>query len=176
VDFARVLTLVIPFLESKDFDHALIGGLSMAAYGMPRTTVDLDLVVTSEAQDDLVEFLESQGYETLHRSTGYSNHLHNDPELGRVDVVYVRDATGRELFADVRRVAGPGGVDLPVLRPGHLVAMKVFAMKNDPSRTFREMADIRFLMTLPELERDEIRRCFEKHGLGHRYGELEESL
>ena len=89
MDFARVLTLVTAFLESKEFDHALIGGLSMAA---------------------------------------------------------------------------------------HLVAMKVFAMKNDPSRTFRELADIRFLMTIFGLKRDEVRGYFEKHGLAHRYAELEETL
>lgn len=176
MDFGRVLEMVTAFLGGEGFDHALIGGLAMASYGMPRTTIDVDLVVTGEAQDDLVEFLESRGYETLHRSTGYSNHLHSDPELGRVDVVYVRDATSRELFTDVRRAPGPGGVDLPILRPGHLVAMKVFAMKNDPSRTFQEMADIRFLMTLPEMPRDEVRGYFEKHGLGRRYAELEETL
>ena len=176
MNFAQVLKMVTAFLEDEGFDHALIGGLAMAAYGMPRTTIDLDLVVAGEAQDDLIKFLESQGYETLHRSTGYSNHLHEDPELGRVDIVYVRDKTSRELFADVRRAPGPDEVEVPVLRPAHLVAMKVFAMKNDPSRTFRELADIRFLMTISGLKRDEVRGYFEKHGLEHRYAELEKTL
>jgi hypothetical protein len=34
---------------------------------------------------------------------------------------------------------------LPVPRPEHLAAMKVQAMKSDPGRTLREMADIQFL-------------------------------
>lgn len=85
----------------------------MAAWGMPRTTLDVDLVVPGEAQDGLVGFLESLGYETLHRSGGYSNHLHPDPDLGRVDVVYVRGETSRELLASRRLLPGPGGPRLP---------------------------------------------------------------
>ena len=33
--------------------------------------------------------LEELGYETVHRSPGYSNHSHSDPDWGAVDVVYV---------------------------------------------------------------------------------------
>ncbi|NOZ79986.1 MAG: hypothetical protein GXP48_12575 [Acidobacteria bacterium] len=46
-------------------------------------------------------------------------------------------------------------------------------MKNDPSRSFRELADIQFLMHLPGEDREEIRGYFEKHGLGEQYAEIE---
>lgn len=65
----------------------------MAAYGMVRTTLDVDLVTSREAQADLVDYLESRGYETIHRSTGYSNHVHDHRMMGRVDVVYVGGKT-----------------------------------------------------------------------------------
>jgi hypothetical protein len=61
---------------------------------------------------------------------------------------------------------------LAVPRPEHLAAMKVFAMKNDPSRTFRELEDIRFLLTLDGVDREMVRGYFEKHGLGHRHDEI----
>lgn len=64
---------------------------------------------------------------------------------------------------------------VPVPRPEHLVAMKVVAMKNDPTRTFQDMADIRFLAGLQGVDREEIRSQFEKHGLLERYRELEAS-
>jgi len=176
VEFERVLDAVTGFLDRQGVPSALIGGLAMAAYGLPRTTLDLDFVVPGDAQDALVEFLEGMGYGTLHRSSGYSNHVHSDPGLGRVDVVYVRGETSRELFTQRRWIAGPGGREQAVPRPEHLAAMKAFAMKNDPSRTFREMEDIRFLMTLPGVNRDEIRSYFLKHGLGNRYAEIEKTL
>jgi hypothetical protein len=41
------------------------------------------------------------------------------------------------------------GTTLLVPRPEHLAAMKVQAMKNDPSRTFQDLADIQALLSLP---------------------------
>ena len=172
MDFARVIGSVTAFMNEHGHPFALIGGLSMAAYGMVRMTLDVDLVTTAQAQDTLVEFLESMGYQTTHRSSGYSNHLHPDSVFGGVDVVYVRGGTSRELFSSVRRVAGPGGTTVPVLRAEHLAATKIFAIKNDPTRTFAELEDIRFLLTLPEVNRGEIRAYFDKHGLGDLYAEL----
>jgi hypothetical protein len=49
-------------------------------------------------------------------------------------------------------------------------------MKNDPGRTFQEMADIRFLLQLPQVDRQEVRSYFERHGLGERYDDLEKTL
>ena len=175
MDFERVIGSLTAFLNEGGHPFALIGGLAMAAYGMVRMTLDVDLVTSADSQDALVEFLESMGYETIHRSSGYSNHRHTDPVFGGVDVVYVRGGTGRELFSSVRHVAGPGETAVPVLRAEHLAATKIFAIKNDPARTFAELEDIRFLLTLPEVDRDEIRAYFEKRGLGDLYAELEKS-
>jgi len=50
-------------------------------------------VLDANAQAAMIQFLESLGYETLHRSTGYSNHRHAEREMGSVDLVYVRDET-----------------------------------------------------------------------------------
>ena len=64
---------------------------------------------------------------------------------------------------------------IPVPRPEHLIAMKVVAMKNDPTRAYQDMADIRFLLSLPGVDRQEVRAQFTKHGLLERYLELEAS-
>jgi len=167
---------MVRFLMGRQTPMAVIGGLSMAAYGMPRTTLDLDIVVPASVQDELVSFLEAMGYETLHVSSGYSNHVHDDDDLGRVDVVYVRGETADALFEDVRMVPGPGSCEVPVLRPEHLAAMKAFAMKNDPSRTFRELADIQFLLTLPGVDRGAIEERFRRYGLEGRFEEINRLL
>jgi hypothetical protein len=140
---------------------------------MTRHTFDLDLVVDAGVQTELVAFMESLGYETLYRSTGYSNHLHTEHDLGRVDFVYVRDTTSQKLFDAVRHLDGPAGARIPVPSPEHLIAMKLAAMKNDPTRTFQDLADIRYLLTLPDVDRDYVRTQFVKHGLLERFDELE---
>jgi hypothetical protein len=165
VNFARAFETISAFLDEKGHRYALVGGLALAAYGLPRTTLDLDLLLDAESQDDLVRFLETLGYETLHRSSGYSNHAHPDPLWGRVDGIYVRGETSQQIFAACQRSRGPGGLEVLVPQPEHLAAMKAVAMKNDPERTFQDLADVRFLLQLPGVDRHQIRAYFERHGL-----------
>lgn len=176
MDFGQALRTVSGFLGERGWRHAVIGGVALAAYGLGRSTLDLDFVVEAEARDDLVRFLESLGYETLHQSGGYSNHLHPEARRGRLDFVYVRGETAGRIFGESRRIAGPGETEIAVPRPEHLAALKVLAMKNEPGRTFQEMADVRFLLTLPGVDREKVRGYFERHGLEDRFRELERSL
>jgi hypothetical protein len=172
VNFERVIALVGEFLDRGKVRWAVCGGLGLAAYGLARTTFDADLLVDGDHEDEVVAFMEASGFETLYRSAGFSNHLHADPELGRVDFVYVRGETRERLFAAARIVAGPAGGSLRVPKPEHLAAMKVAALKSDPARTFQELADIRFLLTLPGVDREEVRGYFARHGLEARFDEL----
>ena len=161
MDFAAVLDRIKTQLEGDDYPFALVGGLGLAAFGIARATLDLDLLVPAEAQDTAVALMEELGYETLYRSTGYSNHLHSDSALGRVDFIYVGASTSAKIFAQARELDGPGGVRIRVPRPEHLAAMKVLAMKNDPRRRLQELADIARLMDLDGVDRQEIRAAFE---------------
>ncbi len=70
----------------------------------------------------------------------------------------------------------PGGRELPLPKPEHLATLKVAAMKNDPGRTFQDLADIRFLLQLPEVDRAEVRGHFGRHGLEGRFDDLEKNL
>lgn len=172
MNFATVLQTVVDFLERQNTRYAVIGGVAIVMYGLPRTTLDLDFVVESKTQEDLVHWLESLGYRTLHRSSGYSNHSHPEPVWGELDFVYVRGETAEKLFSGCQQAPGPGGLIVPVPRPEHLVALKVVAMKNDPERTFREQEDIRFLLSLPGVDRREVRGYFERYGLTEHFDEL----
>ena len=176
MDFARVLRIVASLFEEQRVLYAVAGAFGLHAYGLTRATLDLDFVVDAEVQPNLVSFLESLGYETLYLSSGYSNHLHADPAMGRLDFVYVAGDTSRLLFDSAQRRLLLEGVSIPVPKPEHLAAMKIQAMKNDPSRTFQEMSDIQFLLALPSVDREEIKRYFEKQGMVDRYDEIQRQL
>jgi hypothetical protein len=60
---------------------------------------------------------------------------------------------------------GPGGAPIPVSRPEHVAAMKAFAIKNDPRRSARELADIEALLHAPDVNRAEIREYLTRYGL-----------
>ncbi len=176
MDFARVIRIIAGFFESERLPFAVIGAFSLHAYGLNRATSDMDFAAEFAAQAGLVPFLESLGYETLHLSTGYSNHLNADPALGRLDFVYVTGETSRHLFEATRIMPVLQGIALAVPRPEHIAAMKIQAMKNDPGRVFQEMADILFLLRLPETDREEVRGYFEKQDLLERYDEIRKVL
>lgn len=172
VELARALEPAAAFLDQQGFRWALVGGLAMQTYGLSRATMDVDLVVEASAREKIVSFMESFGYETLYVSDGFSNHLHPDQTYGRVDFAYVDAQTADKLFAACRNVPGALGRPVAVPSPVHLIAMKVHAAKNDPSRTFREMADVEHLLRQPGVQPSEVRRYFEDAGLLRWFDEL----
>ncbi|MDA8018403.1 MAG: nucleotidyltransferase family protein [Thermoanaerobaculia bacterium] len=168
-----MLENIAGWLEERDVPFALIGGVALAAYGLARTTLDLDLLVDAEAQDDLIRFMEAEGYETLHRSAGYSNHIAPSASAGRVDFVYVRGTTRDRVFAEVLHRTGPGGKSVPIACPEHLIALKLTSIESDPERLLRDLADIRYLMRQPGVDLDAVRQQFERRGWEERFRELD---
>jgi hypothetical protein len=176
VNFARVLDLVATRLDEGHHRFALAGALALHAHGISRATQDLDLVTEAGAQPGIIEHLESLGYQTLHRSEGYSNHFHDDAEMGRIDFIYIDATTSTVLFPRCDRTLKLGAREVMVPCAEHLVAMKVQAMKNDPRRSFKELADIQSLMETARVDRSRARIYFERAGLLERYRELERLL
>ena len=167
-----VATLLAEFFDKHQRRYAAIGGYALVAHGILRATFDMDWVVEDDSQDELVGFLEALGYETLHRSSGYSNHLHPDVDLGRIDFVYVDERTANEIFNSSEKKEILEGVEVLVPRPEHLVAMKVRAIKNDPDRKLQDLADVRALAQLSGVDTEEIRAYFDKLGLAELYEEV----
>ena len=172
MDFERVLGIVSGFFERDGAPFAVIGAFGLHAYGRTRATQDIDFVTEARVQPKLIAFLENLEYETLYQSQGYSNHLHDDPSMGRVDFVYVEGETGQKLFEGKGTTLRLGKISVPVPQAEHLVAMKVQAMKNDPERALQEMADIGFLLGLPGIDQTAVRMYFEKAGLVGVYEEI----
>ena len=170
--FKKVLQLLVNHFEQEKIDYALIGAFALKAYGYVRATQDVDFLVRNKNQDKIIAYLESLGYETIYRSAGYSNHVHRLSKLGRIDFVYVKGQTAKNIFKETRRLFILGHLSLPIISPEHLIALKVFAMKNDPDRVFREMADIKHILSVPGIDMELIKKYFTKYGQLERYYEL----
>ena len=162
--FKKMFKLMADYFRENEIDYALIGAFALSAYGYMRATGDIDFIVRRENQNELIAYLESLGFETIHRSTGYSNHAHKLSGLGQIDFVYVTGQTAAAVFGEARKMPVLGDLNMPVAKPEHLVALKVFAIKNDPSRRLREMADIEYLLHLPDVRMVDIRKYFDKYG------------
>lgn len=176
MDFQRLLPELGTVFAHARARWAVAGAWALHAYGLTRATLDFDLVTEARVQHALVGHLIALGYETLHASEGFSNHLHPDPAWGRVDVIYVDAGTAELLFAGCTRTFELAGQRLCVPRPEHLAAMKAQAIRNDPTRLWRDLADVRELLSLPGVDRSEIRSYFEHAGLTERFDELDRQV
>lgn len=143
----------------------LAGGFAMVAWGSTRTTVDLDLAVDESARAGVLSRLSAAGFETVSDCEGFSNLLHPDPDLGRLDILWVEGSTSQRLFQAAVTRSGPDGEPTLVPAPEHLVAMKLKAIRNQPTRVFRDGEDLRLLLSLPGIDENGIREAFERTGL-----------
>lgn len=170
--FKKTLQLLIDFFERERIDYALIGAFALKAYGYTRATQDVDFIARQRDQKKIIANLESLGFETLYSSTGYSNHVHPLSGLSRIDFVYVKGDTAESIFKEAIRILLFDDLTMPVVKLEHIVALKIFAMKNDPDRALREMADIKELINLPGTNIQEVQKYFEKYGLMERYYDI----
>lgn len=172
MNIKTIFQTLIVFFKQEGIDYALVGAFALKAYGYLRATQDVDFLVRSTHQSRIISYLESLGYETIHCSAGYSNHVHPLANLGRIDFIYVEGETADIIFPEAKPLLLLDDISVPVVRPEHLIALKVFAMKNDPERSFREMADLQYLLRLLGLNLEEIRGYFEKYGQMEKFIEL----
>lgn len=169
---ARLLSLLRPCLADAGARWTLAGGFALAAWGGTRTTLDLDLLVEETGRERVLRGLAAEGFETLLDSEGFTNLLHPDRGIGRLDLIWVEGETARRIFAAAVERAGPDGIPVLVPAPEHLVAMKVQAVRNDPTRIFRDSEDLRLLLRLPGINENDVRDTFERAGLIELHGRL----
>lgn len=171
--FDEVLRTFSAFFESEGIRHALIGGLALRAWGHVRATQDVDFVVQQGDKERVLAFAESQGFETIYVSEGYSNHVRDDD---RLDFMYVDAATAAQIFDAAQQRTVIDGVELPVAKPEHLSAMKAIAIKWNPRRGWRDVDDVLFLLRLPGVDREFVRDYFVRKGLLEVFNEIEKRI
>ena len=169
--FRQQFKILTEFFDREHLDYAVIGAFALHAYGYTRATTDVDFITRVECQDKIVEYLESLGFETLNRSEGYSNHLKSGG-LVRIDVVYIGDETADLVFSSTRKLPVFENVELPIVSPEHLIALKLFAIKNDPGRKFKELSDIKEIMQRTNIAGNTMRGYFKKYDLEEYYDEV----
>ena len=138
---------IISALEEEGIDYAVCGGLAMAVHGLPRATVDIDLLILAERLEEAKSAVRSLGYTieaqpmTFHKGAIEIRRLSkidpSDGDLLMINFLLVTPAV--EAAWDNRiRVASPKGSVSVVSREG-LIALKSFR------RSGQDMADIEHL-------------------------------
>lgn len=155
-------------LKAVGASWALVGGLAVSARAEPRTTRDIDVAIAvSNDQDaeDLARRLRDRGYDYEeimdHRDRGRLSTVRFVRRGGRSgilhDLLFATAGIEREIVADAEILEVLLGLYAPVARTGHLLALKVLALRPDsPQARPQDFTDIRELLAVAdtaELER-----------------------
>jgi hypothetical protein len=159
MDLRGILIEIHLALRDAGVDHALIGGLALAAHGAARATVDLDLLADGGRSDDVDRILRQRGYDCLQRTEHVANYASQEAARGRVDFLFARRERGKAILAraSAREVLGES---IRVVDASDLIGLKVQSSSNDPSRRRRDLADIERLLGRAEVDLNRVREYF----------------
>ena len=147
LDILEELVALIDALESSGVEYALCGGLAMAVWGSPRSTVDIDLLIQPAALSSVEEIAARLGYRFKANPMSFSSGaivIHRvtkiDPQGGdtlMLDLLLVTPPV-EEAWATRTRVEWDRGTISVVSREG-LIHLKSFR------RSGTDLDDIRKL-------------------------------
>ena len=162
-DFAKTLRIFLDFFSQNGLDYALIGGFALNAYGLSRNTDEIDFLLRNRDASKTIAFLESLGYQTLNRTEAFSNHEHPLSGFSRIDFLYVDGETADTMFRETRDFPVLTDFRVRVVKPEHLIALKLFSTSSNPQRAALDRADVEHLLQLEGLNRKEVAGYLKKY-------------
>lgn len=165
---SEVFTRLSRDLRALGVPWALVGGLAVSARAEPRMTRDIDVALTitgDQEAEQIVHRLRDRGYldgdSMFHRETGRLSTVRlqqRDDESGTCcDLLFAMSGIEGEVVAAAEPLEVLPGLVSPVATRGHLLALKVLALRPDrPQERGQDLTDIRALLRVAdddELER-----------------------
>ena len=138
--------------EQEGIPLLLAGGWAVTAHGFSRNTLDLDWVCSRSREADAVAAMAKLGFEP--RSDGMATRFqyHRDLAFPFVDLIWVDDESITRMSGDIDHSMGVRVVSFEAL-----IAMKLFALKDDEHRKGRDLRDLQELLTRnPDISRKPI--------------------
>jgi len=147
-------------LEALKIRWALIGGLAVSAFAEPRTTGDVDVVIAAAENQDAERTtlaLQARGYRiysVLEHDSGRVSTVRllaprtTRPEV-MVDLLFASSGIEAEIVALAQSLEVLPGLEIPVAKVGHLLALKILASSE---RRPRDFEDARHLLKVASIE------------------------
>ena len=146
MDFKKVLILLNKELTANDIHWALIGGFAMAAHGVLRTTLDIDLLVLAQDMNNADTILTNNNYKCFYKSENVSQYVSNLKPLGRIDVLHAFREISISMLNRAKKIKLFENIEIPVLIIEDIIGLKIQAMANDKKLKLSEMNDIDLLI------------------------------
>jgi hypothetical protein len=99
LDLFEELASVLAALDDFSVDYALCGGLAMAVWGVPRATIDIDLLIQPKLLDRALDAVRPLGYVIRARPMDFADGAISIRRVSKVDA-----ASGDTLMLDLMLV------------------------------------------------------------------------
>ena len=132
MEFEDFVKVVLNALNESGVDYTIIGGLAAIFYGRPRTSLDVDIIISVKPENlaDFHKFLRGKGFEVEYKDmlTSFKEKSHVSIFLSkypfRVDLKGVYDSLDRASMEN-RRKAKIFGLEAWIESPEDLVVAKI---------------------------------------------------
>lgn len=146
MNYPTVFDLIAGEFEKAGVAYALVGGFAVNAYHVSRQTADVDLLIAADNLEKAGQALEASGYRKVAFADVVARFEGDGKRLMDIDLLLVDAVTLKRVCEDGKMIKIAGNeFRVPSLR--HLIAMKLHAIKSDPSKRWvKDLPDIVALM------------------------------
>ena len=149
MEFKTVLGKLLTNFEKQSIRYALMGGFALGLWGYGRATSDIDFLAHLDDMDKVDAVMKSLDYECRYKSDNVSQYLSPLKIFGEVDFIHAYRETSLAMLRDAEeKTVFNGDLKIRVLKPESLIAFKLQAVKNNPSRTSVDLQDIKKLVEI----------------------------
>ncbi len=146
VHYPTVFDLIWDVFGKAGVTYALVGGFAVNAHHVSRQTADVDLLIVADDLEKAGRALEASGYRKTAVADVVARFEGDGKRLMDIDLLLVDPETLRQVRKDGKLVKIAGN-EFRVPSLLHLIAMKLHAIKGDPSkRLSKDLPDIVALM------------------------------
>ena len=173
MDLKKALTLLVAEFQKNDVNYAIIGGFAIGALGVPRSTIDLDFLVSADSLHKIEAIMLALGYRKVFSSENASQYVSPSPEMGEVDFLHAFRPISIKMLAEAEVIPVFGKeARVKVLKAEDIIALKLQSISNNPARLAKDNSDIEELMKSRSLDWEILKTYFELFGLEKRFLEL----
>lgn len=166
----QLLKKITSSLEGKNIPYMVSGSVALAAYTIPRMTLDVDIVIELNEQNinDFLSIFSNSFY--LHQPTIYEETKRKgmfniiDYETGyKVDFIVRKETEFRKLEFSHRKRITINDIELWAVTPEDLVLSKIQWIQDFQSE--KQISDIKNLLAIPTIDKEYIKSWCEKLNL-----------
>jgi hypothetical protein len=175
MDFKLVLEKLLTAFRKADIRYALMGGLALGAWGVPRGTVDIDFLIHRDDIEKVDRIMQGLGYECKYRTDNVSQYLSPLKVFGEVDFIHAFRTPSLSMLQRVEeKKIFNETITINVLRIEDLIGFKLQAIKNDESRKAIDLSDIESLIAFnnDKIDWNLMKEFFDLFGFNELFEEL----